>query len=203
VKLNQLALIGREAVRGYVFEQWVFAVFFGEQGIGYGPLDAYIRIRPDDAAFVIGSIEISALVSHHSPFAQNAKSMGKSFRDKDLAPTLAVELEAGPLAEGGRSRANVHGYIKNPACENLDQFSLVMGVLIVQPSHGTTDRIGQVVLDKGYIDAVFTVLFLVEGFHEKTALVGEDIGFDDEDAFQGCFKDFHVRRLKTLKSLKP
>jgi len=119
--------------------------------------------------------------------------------DEYLLLGLTVELVAGPLAKGRGPGANVHSHVKNFPCQNLNQFGLAVGVLIVKSSERTANRVRQVVLNKGYMDTEFAVLFLMKGFHEEAALVSEHIGLDDEDVFQGGLTNFHLKTVKVVE----
>jgi len=121
--------------------------------------------------------------------------------DEYLLLGLTVELVAGPLAKGRGPGANVHSHVKNFPCQNLNQLGLAVGVLIVKSSERTANRVRQVVLNKGYMDTEFAVLFLMKGFHEEAALVSKHIGLDDEDVFQGCLTNFHLKTVKVVKGV--
>jgi len=51
-----------EAIPGLPSRAWMLRVFFGDEGIADGPLDADRGIVPQDAPFILRTVEIAALV---------------------------------------------------------------------------------------------------------------------------------------------
>jgi hypothetical protein len=59
------------------------------------------------------------------------------------------------------------------------------GALEMEPPQSVARRYGVVVLDKSLGNSGLRKLACLEGFHERTAIVAEEAGLDDEEAREG------------------
>ena len=161
-------------------------VFFGDEGIADRPLDADRGIVPQDAAFLLRTVEITALVEELNSFGQRQESVCKSGRNEQLILLFRGKIHARPLSEVWRAHPDVHGDIQRLALNHAAQFGLRMGPLIMEspqrPLYGT----GVVILDEVVRDAKLCELGLVVSFHEKTARVAENIGEELPDSRERC-----------------
>src|SRR5205814_43652 len=107
-------------------------VLLREQRVADGPGDADARIVPAEADLVGAVVEVGALVDDLGRLAQHAEAVGETGRDEHLAEVVAGELRAGPLAEGGRARADVDRDVENLALQRADQLALRLSDLRVQ-----------------------------------------------------------------------
>ena len=107
-------------------------IFFGEYGVFQRPGDVQFRIVPAQAGFHFGVIVFRTLVMEMGKLAENGKAVRKTGGDPELVLVVRRELASVPLAEGGRSRTDIHGHVKDIAEGNADQLALCECLLIVQ-----------------------------------------------------------------------
>src|SRR4051812_22296200 len=65
----------RQPIGWNILEPRVAGVARADDGIDHGPADAEIRIRPEQAALIIGMIDVCAFVPDLGDIAQRAKAM--------------------------------------------------------------------------------------------------------------------------------
>src|SRR6266404_5639119 len=128
-------------------------VFFGDEGIADRPLDADRGIVPQDAAFLLRTVEITALVEELNSFGQRQESVCKSGRNEQLILLFRGKIHARPLSEVWRAHPDVHGDIQRLALNHAAQFGLRMGPLIMEPPQRPLYGTGVVILDEVVRDA--------------------------------------------------
>lgn len=107
--------------------------------------------------------------------------MGEPRGHPELPFVLLGQIDSDPLPEMRRTNSNIHRHVvQRPACA-AHELSLAVRVLIVQTSKDPASRARVVVLDENSIDPLFLKPSRVIGFHEKSALVSEDLRLDDQD----------------------
>jgi hypothetical protein len=106
-------------------------VLFGDEGIADRPLDADRGIVPQDAVFILRTIEIAALVEELNSFGQRQESVCKSGRNEQLILLFRRKIHARPLSEvwlglGRCLKIISHGALQNrPAATKSGPESLV------------------------------------------------------------------------------
>ncbi len=128
-------------------------VFFGDEGIADRPLDADRGIVPQDAAFLLRTVEITALVEELNSLGQRQVSVCKSGRNEQLILLFRGKIHARPLSEVWRAHPDVHGDIQRLALNHAAQFGLRMGPLIMEPPQRPLYGTGVVILDEVVRDA--------------------------------------------------
>lgn len=87
---------------------------------GYGQS----RVVPEHAAFSGGGVSARGFVEDFGGVGEDKKAVGKAFRDPEhfelAGGGTRAEVEACPLAEGGRVAAEVEGDVPDVAVENTD-----------------------------------------------------------------------------------
>src|SRR5712692_7022799 len=141
-------------------------VLLREQRVPDRPGDAHLGVVPAQADLVGTVIEVRALVSHLRELAQDAEAVREPGRDEHLAEVVRRESGAGPLAEGGRAGADVHGHVEDLALQGSDQLALRPAELRVQAAQRAAERAGLVVLDERVRDPRLAVFALVEGLQD-------------------------------------
>ncbi len=176
-------------------------VFFGDEGIADRPLDADRGIVPQDAAFLLRTVEITALVEELNSLGQRQVSVCKSGRNEQLILLFRGKIHARPLSEVWRAHPDVHGDIQRLALNHAAQFGLRMGPLIMEPPQRPLYGTGVVILDEVVRDAKLCELGLVVSFHEKTAQVAENIRAELPDSRERCVQS--LQRVNGLGGSGP
>jgi hypothetical protein len=198
---------GKLLIRSYIVGQTfggdisqvgVVGVLLGQQRVTGRPVDSEIRIRPQDAPLVSGGIKVAALIDAESRFAQNPKPVCESLGDKELSFVFSGEEYACPSAEIRRSPADIHRHIIEFSLDDLDEFSLGMGVLIMQPPECGPGGAGEIILHKGRMDTQTSIPFLMKRLHKEAAFVREDARFQNQNARKRGWDDVHL----ALRSFK-
>ena len=125
------------------------AIFIGNDGGGNGPLDADLRIVPDNADFVLRMVEIGALVLDLGLLADHAEAVQKAWRYVELAKTFGRQDGAHPASKGLRTLPDVDGDIEDLALYRTDEFALWVVSLGVKTAQSALPRGGVIVLDEG------------------------------------------------------
>ena len=156
-------------------------VFGGKQRSGCRPGNADGRIIPGNTAFIFRMVVISTLVQKIGGFRQDAKTVGKAGRNIHLQVIGVTENRAEPFAEGRRAGTDINGNIEDFSAGDLDQFTLRKVELKVETPQYAFAGAGMVVLDERQAEAGIAVSLCLERLQEKTALIAEDLGFDQND----------------------
>ena len=101
------------------------------------------------------------------------------------------QLTSIPLAEGGRTGADVDSYIKDIPKGNADQLALGKRLLVVQPAYYVAARGGMIILYETAVQPRFDIAFFMPCFHKIAARVAEDFWFNHDNACYGSFYYFH------------
>jgi hypothetical protein len=75
--------------------------------------------------------------------------------------------------------------------QHIDQFALGVGLLEVQSAQDAFLREREVILHKSLRYPRCGISRLIPDFNEESALVAEDLGFDDHDSGQAGIVDLH------------
>ncbi len=161
-------------------------VFFGDEGIADRPLDADRGIVPQDAAFLLRTVEIAALVEELNSFGQRQEAVCKSGRNEHLILLFRGKSHERPLPEVWRTHPDVHGDVQRLALNHATQFGLRMGQLIMEPPQRPCCGTRVVILDEVIRDAKLCELGLMVCFHEETPRVVENIRAELPDAREQC-----------------
>ena len=118
-------------------------------------------------------------------FAQYHEAMGEAFRHPELAVILGRQVYTHPLAEIRRASADIDGYVQHFTGGDAHQFALGVFELVMQAAQHAFLRARVVVLHKLALEPGGPFKGAgVEAFVEKTALITEHFGFDDQYAGQ-------------------
>lgn len=91
---------------------------------------------------------ISGLVEKFRRFAGHQEPVSKACRYPDLSFIVCTEHFAHPLAEGGRTLADVHCHVKHRTLNNSHQLALRLLDLVMKATQYMASRAGVVVLNK-------------------------------------------------------
>ena len=143
-------------------------------------------------AIGLGGIEVIALVLEHGGFAEDGKAMGEASWYEELAMVIFGQFYSNVLAIGGRTLADIDGYIEHGSFDATNQFALGKGWgLEVQAAHDAIAGHGFVVLYKVDFSHFFFEFPLGETFEEVASGVFEHFGFDDNEARYFGLNDVH------------
>src|SRR5262245_38600683 len=146
------------------------------------PVDLQVGIVPLHADLALRIVKIGAFVLDLGDVAGHAKAVSESRRDVDLPKVFSRQPDADPLSEMRRAASNINRNVVDLAFDHPNQFTLRPPDLRVQPADRAALRTRMVVLHEDHINPAFVILPLVIGLEEKTALVAEDLRFDDDHA---------------------
>lgn len=134
-----------------VFQQDMLSIFFGEDGLVGGdvPIDAEGVVEDADATFCLRMIELVTLVLEHRCLTQHRKTVGHSFRNKELTMVILCQFYSDVLTVGGTAFTDVDDDIEDGTLDTADEFALgEWGALEVQATHDTVGTHAFVVLDE-------------------------------------------------------
>ena len=120
-----------------------------------------------------GRVEIRAQITDCRRLCECAEGMPESLGNKQTFAGFGIQFDGIPLSERGRSHADVHHHVEDPAFEALDVLSLTRGnISEVNAAHGPRSRYGNVHLlqieaSPGGLDEGR----LLERFQEDTAVI--------------------------------
>src|SRR5262245_8356223 len=155
------------------------------------PVDLQIRIVPLHADLALRIIKIGTFVFDLSDLAGHTKTVSESRRDEDLPEVFGRQPDADPLPEMRRTASNINCNVVDLAFDHPNQFALRAPNLGVQPADRSPLRPRMIVLHEDRINPSFVVLPLVICLEEKTALIAEDLRFDDDHAGYVCRNELH------------
>jgi hypothetical protein len=122
-------------------ESWVVRILLRQHRAHGAPRNGEIRIVPEDAALVVGSVVVAALVEKLDDIGQRQEAVRKSGGNINLILLGSREKNAGPLAKVRRAETNVDGDVQSFALNYPTEFCLGMMQLVVktaQRSEGGT-----------------------------------------------------------------
>ena len=122
----QLCSVGEAVGRG-----------IGAAGVGThdaGPLDADGRIIPGDAAFIVGMVEVIALVTEFGDVGEDKKPVGEATGDEELFLVFFGEQLSVILTVSRGTGPQVHSDVKDFAFDDPHQLGLRIVDLEVQPA---------------------------------------------------------------------
>ncbi len=182
--------LGGAVVEGGVLEVLAEAhavlVALGEDRGLDGPVDADIRVVPGDGAFGGGCVEAGAFVLDFGGVGEGEEGVAEAFGDPELTHVFGGEFDGEVATEGGGADAEVDGDIEDGAVGAA--YELAHGgshILVVEAAEDGLAGAGVVVLDEVGGEAVLAEALLVVDLDEEAAFVTEEVGIDDEDAFEG------------------
>jgi hypothetical protein len=143
------------------------------------PFDSDLGIAPQDAALVLGSVEICGLVDDLGEVAEHEESVGESDRNPQHVLGFRAQVCSLPPAEGRRAAADIDRDVEDLARGDANQLALRQAQLVVQPAQHTLARARVVVLDEPRPDSRLLEFPLVPALEEKAARVAEDFRLDE------------------------
>lgn len=169
------------------------AVFLGKYGLRLErPLDADVRIVPDDAALVLRGPVVGGLVKEFRRFRKHQKTMCKPRRNPHNSFVLGRQHFADPSPECRGRLAQVHGNVEHLAGDDSHELPLRLPNLIVQPSQYPLLRARVVILNEYRRQAGrLGKGSLVVTLEEETALVPIDPRLQDQDVRDIGFDDLN------------
>ncbi len=168
-------------------------VLFGDDGIGYLPVDVEVGVVKTDAAFGSFVVEVGALVGEDGVVFEGGEAVGKPGGQEELHEVVGGEQHAVVLAVGRTALANVDGEVEGCALDDAHQLGLGVGrALEVETAHDTLLGARLVVLHEGFGDAGLLPGLLVIALEEVAAGILEHFGMQDEQAVDRCFLYFHT-----------
>src|SRR5579872_3533128 len=103
-----------------------------------------------------------------------------------------------PFAEGRRTLSHIHSHIQDFTRNNSHKLSLGMANLIMQTADNISRGERLIILNEPIADTGVDHGFLVVTLQEISAGVTEHFRFEDQDAGEWNFRDFH-RQLASAK----
>jgi hypothetical protein len=88
-------------------------------------------------------------------------------------------MDAGPLAECGRSRPDVNGDVKDFSGNDMHQLCLGIFNLKMESPHGALQGIRKIILDEYFVNPGFDISVLVVCLQKETPLILECLGLND------------------------
>ena len=142
-------------------------------------------------------IEIIAFVGEDSLLTEYGKTMRKAAWNKELPFVVFAQFYSIPLTIGLTVLAQINRHIQHPAYRTAHQFSLgVRRSLKMQTAYHTITRTTLIVLHKLRLNTCRSIPLLVIGFHKISACIGVHFRFNNQQSFNRCFDDFHMRYSK-------
>ena len=166
-------------------------IFFRKDRGGHRPVDADLRIVPEDPRLGAGIIKRRALVGEQRPFAQDAKAVGETPRDIHLTFVFSGKHDPFPFAERRGIGPDIDGDIEHLALQHIDELSLSIGVLVMQAAKNPGAGKRKIVLDKVLVDSGFAVLLPAPRLEEKSPRVSKDLRLDNNKSRKGRLHDIH------------
>ena len=117
-------------------------------------------------------------------------------------PVLFCQLAAEPMTKLWRADPNIDGYVEKGSSRTSDQLSLCVRLLVMQSPKHATRRSGVVVLHERPGNPRLPEALGMPGLHEETALVGEDVGLDDQDSGEWGLDDLQGGRDDTAGRMR-
>jgi hypothetical protein len=170
-----------------------------------GPVNGNGRVIPQQGAFMFRGVIVRAFINEFRLRAQHIKPMGKPGRYPEYFFVFRRQGHAGPFSEKRGRFPDIHGHVKHRAGHHPHQLALGLSDLVMQPPQNALPGFAVVVLDKPHRGNVFPEFILAEGFHEKTAVVSKDLGFDQNDIryIQVCINHSRSRYISSKLSFFP
>ena len=177
-----------------ILQARVLCVLFRKKDFCFGdtPVDAEVRVIPEDCAFALRCVIVVAFVLEHSFFREYGESVCEAFRNEKLTVIVFSEFNRDMLSVGRRAFADVNCNIENATFNHTDKFSLsVRRLLKMQTSDHAVAGFAFVVLYEAGVADLFYEFSFGEGFKEVAAAVTENLRFDDHYAGDFGLDDFH------------
>lgn len=121
-----------------LFEWFPFFVFLREHRLfTVFPLNAQVRIVPENGAFQVRKVKLSGFIQNMSAFGKHIETMRKTCRNPCQQPIFTGKPDAVPTSEGSRVPAQIDEYIEHFAAKDTYKFALWLSDLVVQPAQNT------------------------------------------------------------------
>jgi len=177
---------------GEIFESLRVDILTRDYWVCQRPFDTDIRVVPCNRDLVVGGIIVCALVFNVRFGTQNTITMGKSRRDKKLAPICRRQFDTHPFAKCWRALANIDRDIKYFAIQRAHQLALIVRMLGMQTAQYTHYRARVVVLHEINVNTGGRVSLPVPGLKKESAVVLERLRLDNENIRELSWLDTHT-----------
>ena len=156
------------------------------------PFDPDRRIIPGQSAFIVRMIKICTLVAEFGYIREHQEPMRKSFGDIKLLIVLFRQLDAEPFTESRASLTKIHRNVKNGTADDADKLALRVFLLKMKAAQHSFYGRGLVVLNKYHVQAGFSHIILIVGFHKIAALVSVHCRLYDIETFNRRLSNFNL-----------
>lgn len=113
-----------------------------------GPIDAEVRVIPQNRSLGLGGVVICSFVKDFGEWGNDEKAVGETGGDPKLAMVFGAEEAADPLAKMGGIFADIYGYVKDGTHGGADQLALGLLDLVVESAQDVLGGAGVIVLDE-------------------------------------------------------
>ena len=149
------------------------------------PVDGQVGVVPANAAFGRWVVVLSGFVQNLGELTQHQETVGEALGNPQLAIVLRRKTHGYPLAEMWRAAPHINSHIKDFPGTDPNQFVLGILKLVMQPAQHAFLRARMVVLNELSAQASgFLENLRIETFVEKTTIVTENLGLDDQNTGQ-------------------